>query len=204
MADGARLSRLAEVLRQLHAVPPPAVGREVQPYSPLALLTQHAQRACEANPAEAAHLGALVRRAEGSLKSLTARPPAIIHNDLFHGNLIGTGRRSYLVDWEYAAVADPLFDLGCLLAYYPQAGAHSGRLLEETGLSKDASSAELAEIAWVYVLLSYLWYRTRGQLAPASSQDLEAERALRSRLEKGPSLDLRPPFAGLKPSTSAD
>jgi thiamine kinase len=186
MEEGSRLARLAEVLRQLHALRPPVLGQDVQPYNLQALLNQHAQRACAASPAEAAYLEALVRRAESSLKSLSARPAAIIHNDIFHGNLLRAGQRLYLVDWEYAALADPLFDLGCLLAYYPAAGAHSERLLAETGLEKAATPAELAEVAWVYVLLSYLWYRTRGQLAPASSQDLEAERALRSRLENGP------------------
>ena len=157
----------------------------VSPFALAPLLRHHAARAIEANPGEAEHLTDLVGRAESILAASNAggaRTPSIIHNDLHHSNLIGSGHRLCLVDWEYAAVADPLYDLACLLAYYPQAEPHSVRLLEVTGLAAGASVDELADIAWVYVLLSYLWYRTRGLLAPASSQDREAELALRQRL----------------------
>ena len=37
--------------------------------------------------------------------------------------MIGT-RPPRLIDWEYAAVGDPLIDLACLLAYYPQVLPH--------------------------------------------------------------------------------
>jgi thiamine kinase len=205
MGDWTCLARLATALCELHALQAPAVAntaaassarpalsvapsmasamQAVSAYSLPALLEHHAQRACEANPGEAAQLEMWVHRAKTSLKSLGARQPAIIHNDVFHANLIGSGQRLYLVDWEYAAVSDPLYDLGCLLAYYPQAESHARRLLTQTGLAPRASQEELGEITWIYVLLSYLWYLTRGQLAPASSQDREAERALRLRLK---------------------
>ena len=157
----------------------------VAPFSLRSLLRHHAVRAIDANPGEAGPLTDLVSRAESILAASNAggaRTPSIIHNDLHHSNLIGSGHRLRLVDWEYAAVADPLYDLACLLAYYPQAEPHSAPLLEVTGLAVRASVDELTDIAWVYVLLSYLWYRTRGLLAPASSQDREAEQALWQRL----------------------
>lgn len=34
------------------------------------------------------------------------------HNDLLAGNLIDDGRRVRIIDWEYAAMGDPFFDLG--------------------------------------------------------------------------------------------
>jgi thiamine kinase-like enzyme len=181
MGDAQRLDSLGEKLRQLHALGVPAVAA----FSLEALLRHHAGRAIEGNPTEAAQLHALVGRAESILMASRAqsrREPAIIHNDMHYSNLIGQGHRLRLVDWEYAAVADPLYDLACLLAYYPQAEPYAARLLEVTGLSIRASVEELTEIAWVYVLLSYLWYRTRASLAPASREDREAERGLRARL----------------------
>lgn len=34
------------------------------------------------------------------------------HNDLLNANFIGDGTRTWLVDWEYAGMGDPFFDLG--------------------------------------------------------------------------------------------
>ena len=34
------------------------------------------------------------------------------HNDLLNANFIGDGLRTWLVDWEYAGMGDPFFDLG--------------------------------------------------------------------------------------------
>ena len=156
------------------------------PFSLSPLLQQHTARAIQAHPGEAAALLKLLRRAESILAAApatAARPPRIIHNDLHHTNLIEAGRRLVLVDWEYAAVADPLYDLGCLLAYYPQAEPYAARLLATTGLNVHTSVDELTDIAWIYVLLSYLWYRTRALLALGGPEDREAEQALRRRLE---------------------
>ena len=40
-----------------------------------------------------------------------------------------------LIDWEYAASGDPLADLACLVAYYPQVLRHGTALLRDCGLS---------------------------------------------------------------------
>jgi thiamine kinase len=193
MGDWRSLEPLCDVLRRLHGLVAPAPQTEgTTPSAPATsplnlglLLQHHAANATQARPDDAVHLTSLVRRAESILAASNAgavRAPSIIHNDLHHSNLIGWGHRLQLVDWEYAAVADPLYDLACLLAYYPQAEPHATRLLEATGLAVRASVEELIGITGVYVLLSYLWYRTRDSLAPASSRDREAEMSLRARL----------------------
>jgi len=38
--------------------------------------------------------------------------PRPCHNDLLNANFIDDGRRSWIVDWEYAGMGDPFFDLG--------------------------------------------------------------------------------------------
>ena len=53
------------------------------------------------------------------------RPACIVHGDLSHANVIGTGPPR-LIDWEYAAVGDPLADLACLAGLLP-AGAAARR-----------------------------------------------------------------------------
>src|SRR5207244_9801746 len=38
--------------------------------------------------------------------------PRPCHNDLLNANFIDDGNRSWIVDWEYAGMGDPFFDLG--------------------------------------------------------------------------------------------
>lgn len=52
----------------------------------------------------------LLSRIEGALGA--ARKPAPCHNDLLAGNIIDDGVSIRVVDWEYAAMGDPFFDLG--------------------------------------------------------------------------------------------
>ena len=64
-----------------------------------------------------------------------------------------------LIDWEYAAVADPLMDLACLVAYYPPVLVHGTALLRRSGLPGSVTLPVLEDLAGVYRLLSNLWYR---------------------------------------------
>ena len=42
----------------------------------------------------------------------------LCHNDVHHLNLIDDGSRLWLLDWEYAAIGDPLFDLAAVCCYH--------------------------------------------------------------------------------------
>jgi thiamine kinase-like enzyme len=88
----------------------------------------------------------------------------------------------YLIDWEYAAVADPIFDLACVLAYYPRLQPHAQDLLDSAGLAEAASIPTLLAASALFVLLSFLWYRLRRMTCEASPADLAAEEALLRRL----------------------
>jgi thiamine kinase-like enzyme len=90
--------------------------------------------------------------------------------------------RLYLLDWEYAAVTDPLFDLACILAYYPQAAAFGDTLLEASGLAPVATPEMLRHATWLFVLLSYFWYRSRRLAGPPTPATEAAEQALLKRL----------------------
>jgi thiamine kinase-like enzyme len=54
---------------------------------------------------------AIGRRVELALLTSPLEPRPC-HNDLLPGNLIDDGSRMRLVDWEYAGMGDPFFDLG--------------------------------------------------------------------------------------------
>ena len=59
-------------------------------------------------------------------------PPCINHGDLQVANLIGNP--PVFLDWEYAQIAAPTWDLACLLTYYPALQAWQPDLLAASGL----------------------------------------------------------------------
>lgn len=162
MGDPASLERLGLLLRKLHALAPPAVA----PLRLDALIRQHCERLSEAYPGERSALLALADRCDRQLRTIgsSTRPAAIVHNDLHHSNIID-GPRLALIDWEYAGVADPLFDLACVLAYYPEARKMDAMLLECTGLERAASVEMLRTATTLFRILSDLWSRV-GRLDP--------------------------------------
>ncbi|MEJ0038506.1 MAG: phosphotransferase [Gammaproteobacteria bacterium] len=174
-----RLRQLGSTLHALHSVVPPVVA----PFDIGASIERLHGRLCAALPEEEARLSQFIDRAQAALflSDSARRPGVVIHNDLHHTNLMGTGRL-FLLDWEYAAVADPLLDLACLLAYYPQAEPHAGTLLDASRLAPDVSPAVLAAATWLCMLVSYFWYRVRRLAAPASAQELAAEQGLLARV----------------------
>lgn len=56
---------------------------------------------------------AVAKRIEAALPPFK---PALCHNDLLPANLLDDGERLWIIDWEYAAMGDPFFDLGNLSA----------------------------------------------------------------------------------------
>jgi aminoglycoside phosphotransferase (APT) family kinase protein len=156
LADENRLWTLAQTLCELHALPAPECSRLELP----GLLEHHLAVIGAQDGAVAQELRPQVARACEILarQADAGRPVRIVHGDLSHANIIGTGPPR-LIDWEYAAVADPLMDLACLAAYYPPVLAHGTGLLRRCGLPGSVKLPVLEDLAWVYRLLSNLWYR---------------------------------------------
>ena len=176
-----RLRELAARLRELHTLPPPACA----PFDLLTVLRGHAWSIADAEPRERDWVDHLLSRAELAMRETRSelRAPTIVHNDLHHSNIVGTGSAIRLLDWEYAAVADPLFDIACILAYYPQASAYAAELLDAAGLARHVSADMLASASWLFVLVSYFWYRRRRLAGPVEPWELDAEQALLRRLQ---------------------
>lgn len=175
------LRSLGQRLRALHAVPPPSLPR----FDPLVNARRYAEIIAQSDRSEAPRLDALLENGAAALaRSGSARRAAtIVHNDLHHGNVI-TADRLYFIDWEYAQVGDPLFDLACLMTYYPRAIAHGPLILEASGLdSLGATPAMLEELTSVFTLLTYLWYRARRVTRSVSGTDLAVEFAALRRLQ---------------------
>jgi thiamine kinase-like enzyme len=103
------LRRVADSLRRIHdgpAIPGLFVPlRIVEAYRALALARG------VPIPPEYELAGAVGRRIEGALLAnpIELRP---CHNDLLNANFIDDGARIRIIDWEYAGMGDPFFDLG--------------------------------------------------------------------------------------------
>jgi aminoglycoside phosphotransferase (APT) family kinase protein len=174
-----RLQALGTQLAALHAISPPSVA----PFDLGVIVRAHCTHLSAALPAEREFLGRLRSQAERALALCAheARAATIIHGDLYHANII-EGERLYLIDWEYSAVADPIFDLACALAYYPAAEPYAPELLAAAGLA-DRPLALLKQACGVYVFLSFLWYRRRRLNGAVAAEDIAAEGLLLERLQ---------------------
>ena len=156
LTDEARLRQLAHTLGQLHGLPAPTVPA----LDLAALLERHAGSIATLDRETGQRLAPQVAHARDILarQADAGRAACIVHGDPAHSNLIGT-RPVRLVDWEYAAVGDPLTDPACLLAYYPQILPHAPLLLQGCGLAGSVTLSALTDLARVYRLAADLWYR---------------------------------------------
>ena len=161
----AQLERLGERLQQLHALPVPS---GLDGFDPQACARDYLRRLDRSVGARAGATAVVeaVGEAAATVASQSARA-CLIHGDLVHGNL-REGTRLWLLDWEYAQLADPCYDIACVLAYYPSARAQQARLLAAAGLQGRADG--LAAAIYVYEALTWLWRLARGEQgqAPAS------------------------------------
>ncbi len=172
-ADPRRLGALGRTLRRLHQLPPPQPGR----FDLLDALCGYAGRAGVPD-------GYLVHAAAAwEVSGAAHRPLAIVHHDLHGSNLIDSPEGLVLIDWECAAVSDPLLDLACVLSYHESARPYARLLLEATGLG-DVTPRQLAACVWLFDLHTYLWYRERRLRLSPTEAEQEAELRLGARLPR--------------------
>ncbi len=172
-AAAAQIDRLGERLQQLHALETEAAGGLVD-LDPVARAREYVAQIVAAAPDERAALERLLVEAERHRDESGGgtRAPCLVHSDL-HGSNLVDGRALWLIDWEYAALADPLHDVASVLAYHPQAAPFAPRLLAALGLA--AEPRALAAALWLFRLLVHLWYRARRVAVEPSAADLAAE-----------------------------
>jgi hypothetical protein len=88
--------------------------------------------------------------------------PVTTHGDLNANNFIGPV--PMLVDWEYAQLADPIYDLACLSVYYPGLRLRRGELLGTAGIT-DANGRRAAAVTCAAVRLPQQALGTGGSVA---------------------------------------
>jgi len=150
MRDRRTLAELAAVLRRLHALPP--VGRS---FDPLAAAQRYAAEVGTAEAGDLARRGAAVLDSAPRTDAITG----LCHNDLVAANIVRTPRGLLLIDWEYAGIGDPWFDLAVVVGHHglgDDLAAHLlGAYLER--MPGAAERAALQRQCDFYGLLLELW-----------------------------------------------
>jgi aminoglycoside phosphotransferase (APT) family kinase protein len=176
-ADVPQLVRLGELLAQLHNINAPG---NLAPFAPHRLAREYAGagelRAAAAGTAAAlgaaaAHQAAThavalcsaIAQAESRLASRRASL-CVVHGDPTAGNVLDN-QRLWLIDWEYAQCAEPLFDIAAVLVYYPAARVHRNALLAAANQRAAAQNGGLAAAAVIHSALGWLWQYARGEIS---------------------------------------
>jgi thiamine kinase-like enzyme len=102
------IGRVAAVLRRLHAGPP--VPSTFSAYGIVEMYRDNAQALGVQLPAAFHRAWALADQMRPALDS-TPSTKALCHNDLLNANFLVEEGRLRVVDWEYAGMGDPFFDL---------------------------------------------------------------------------------------------
>jgi thiamine kinase-like enzyme len=106
------LRRILDAVRRYHGGP--AFPGRFSPFETVRNYHSQARGRGVAFPPEVPRALDLLSKIEGALGPLTDLRPC--HNDLLAANFIDDGAAVRIIDWEYAAMGDPFFDLGNLAA----------------------------------------------------------------------------------------
>lgn len=109
------IPRLAAVLRSLHESWDQLTG-EILYFSPFQAIRTYAGTALRLNARMPTDIDAILDDARALSHRLAPFTPVLCHNDLLAGNIIAERDRVWLVDWEYAGMGHPLFDLAGVAA----------------------------------------------------------------------------------------
>jgi thiamine kinase len=157
VTQAANITKIAELLRRVHALSVPLPARVMSPKSWIRVygagLTRHTRGAAD---------GALRTAAESRLQQLAELPPTagvVCHSDLHAMNVIQVDESLTLLDWEYAHVSDPLWDLAGWAANNDFAPAIQRKLLVNyLGIAPTpAEWKRMRLLMWLYDYVCLLW-----------------------------------------------
>jgi thiamine kinase-like enzyme len=126
--DELDIAQVAATLRLVHGGPP-VPGR----FDPYVVVGQYRETAAGHGVAAPDAYEEASRRAAEIERRRRGVPLRPCHNDLLNANFIDDGERLRIVDWEYAGMGDPMFDLGNFAANHELDDADELALLEAYG-----------------------------------------------------------------------
>jgi len=155
--EPAVMARLADLLHHLHARWDVLTG-EILYFCPFQTIRTYARTALRLKADLPHDVGALLEDTRELARRIAPFRPVLCHNDLMPGNLIDDGQRLWLVDWEYAGVGHPLFDLANASANAGFSHDEDRALLEaDRGQVDPRDLSELRIFKVVSLLRESLW-----------------------------------------------
>jgi len=168
LSDPEQISHLGQLLRRLHHSGSEFI-RDPSPSTPEAAHSY----ATLINTSEARQIAA---EAVALCRPLREYQPVLCHRDPTAGNLLSTpDGRLMLLDWEYAALDDPYFDLAVVAEHHalPQSGVEQLLTAWAGGQPDAAAARQLARARQLYQRISWLWEQAVAkaqQLPPGGSE----------------------------------
>jgi thiamine kinase len=146
LANHRQLACLGRVLRDLHELP--VVGKK---FEPSVIANRYATRI---GTGTARQLAGEAKRLAGELYD--GEKASLCHHDVHAGNLVG--ERPHLLDWEYAAIGDPLMDLAVVSRFH-SLGESEIRVLVSawSGACRHEDLERLEAFGQLYDRIAELW-----------------------------------------------
>ncbi len=177
--DPGNLRRLAGLLRRLHGMQ--AIGK---PFALRSNLTHYAGLVGTAEAQQiAGEADVLLRRLSADDSRL-----CLCHNDLTSANILDSGSL-HLIDWEYAAIGDPCFDLATVIQHHALTEEQAeGLLTAYQGPVSDEDRHHLGRYGRLYDRVLALWLLALGCCTGLDSEQAEQLATVRARIAQGPLL----------------
>lgn len=158
--SGAGIARLAQLLREVHALP---IYDGIKRVDALAVIESYwatleaaGRMALAGSPEQQATARVLGQRLRTDVRL------RLCHNDVHHLNLMDDGRVR-LLDWEYAGFGDPFFDLAGVCCYHDYDAEQCEALLRHYIGRPDAAATERLDTArWLFNYIRELWTAVRA------------------------------------------
>ena len=169
--DPSSVVRLADRLRRLHALKPPADARRLE--YPALIASYRRILAARGDPPPRAS-APLDEKADRLLAGLAAsgHPRALCHNDLHHRNIVD-GKSFWLIDWEYAASGDRMYDLASFACYHDLDAGERSQLLEAYAPDVATTLARsFDDYCWLFAYLHLLWLEITASTGKSAATEI--------------------------------
>lgn len=168
MHEPAIMRRVVGVLKRVHSIR--LRRRRFCPFQKAVEWSQAALCRGAEIPPEFPDLHDRLQQLQKRLRDLPAQRPALCHNDVVRGNLILAGETIRLIDWEYAGLGDPLFDLAAICMNNRYSSEEERFLLSEY-LGREDQSALLRLQILKLAFDFHLWVWYFAQMDPATAPE---------------------------------
>ncbi len=121
--------KLARLLRQLHKGWDGLIG-DLLFFSPFQASRTYLATSRQLGAVLPADIDLMLDATRKLSHAIAPYVPTLCHNDMLPANVLDDGRRVWIVDWEYAGMGNPLFDLAGFSANCGYSEAHDIELLE--------------------------------------------------------------------------